>query len=153
MQDLLWLARRSSASTEVDRLDRAAERVLLELMLSIAAKPRDDAASGVESIQRYVEKNLGKDHDFEALARRHGLSPTTFRRRWHAHVGCPPARHVAILRLQAASRALIETDASIARIARQLGFGSATSFCRRFRRYAGMSASSYRREHGMPTRS
>jgi len=98
-------------------------------------------------VRRWIETHWRDDHDFDELARRHGLSPTHFRRLWQRSVGVPPHRFLIEGRLRHACRALVQTDTPIAEIARTHGFADPLYFSRRFRAFTGESASTYRRRY------
>ena len=89
-------------------------------------------------------------HDFQALARAHGLSDSTFRRYWAARVGVPPAHYVMRLRLEEACRQLVETRLKIGEIAAATGFSDPLYFYRRFRSEIGVTAVTYRHMHQSP---
>ena len=130
-----------------DRIDRLAETLVVETRLSELRPPvnRDEAV--IREIREYVRKNLRGDHDFDRLARRYGLSPSTFRRYWARYVHTSPAKYVTHLRIREACRVLAETDTPVGELANDLGFGDPLYFSRKFRQFVGMTASQYRKEH------
>lgn len=127
-----------------DRIDRACELLVMETRLgeSRPAAGRDERV--IRDMRQYVREHLFEQHDFDAMALRHGLSPATFRRYWNRYVREPPARYVMILRMREARRLLVETDFSIAEIAERTGFDDPLYFSRCFRRAAGVPPSQYR---------
>ncbi|HEX6275016.1 MAG TPA: helix-turn-helix domain-containing protein [Polyangiaceae bacterium] len=141
------LANPAALADQIDRIDRSCEQLILESLIGAAATPMESAADRVGSLRRWIETHWRKNHDFDELARRHGLSPTHFRRLWQRNVGVPPQRFLIEERLRHASRALVQTDAPIAEIARAHGFGDPLYFSRRFRAFTGESASAYRRRY------
>jgi len=72
----------------------------------------------------------------------HALSKALATQRWR-----PPHRFSIEERLRRACRALAQTDAPIAEIARTHGFADPLYFSRRFRAFTGESASTYRRRY------
>jgi len=132
------------AAGNIDRIDRCCERMLLESLLAARPRPVTGPMAEVLAIRHEVEMGWRDEHDFGALARARGLSPTHFRRLWNRQVGCPPQRHLIRLRLREACRQLVEGDRQIADIARSCGFADPLYFARRFRSAYGMSASAYR---------
>ncbi|NQU40752.1 MAG: helix-turn-helix transcriptional regulator [Lentisphaerae bacterium] len=135
-----------------ERIDRACELLVVESLLGESRPPmgRDEAI--IRTIRRHVQEHYLEHHDFDALARTHGLSPTTFRRHWQRHVPVPPARYVMQLRMREACRRLVETDQTVAEIAAALGFDDPLYFSRRFATMAHMPATVYRRRHVMASR-
>jgi AraC-like DNA-binding protein len=129
---------------QIDRIDRCCEQLILESLIGAAAAPKQGSADRVASVRRWVETHWRDDHDFGELARRQGLSPTHFRRLWQLNVGVPPHRFLIEERLRHACRALVQSDAPIAEVARAHGFADPLYFARRFRAFTGESASTYR---------
>lgn len=80
----------------------------------------------------------------QLLSTRAGMSRTAFTRRFTVLVGKPPMAYVRDLRLSTAARALRETDAPLAAIARQSGYANEFSFATAFRREYGISPGRYR---------
>lgn len=73
-----------------------------------------------------------------------GLSRTAFTKRFTALVGKPPMTYLTGWRLSCAARLLRETDASLAAIARQIGYSTEFSFAGAFRREYGLSPGRFR---------
>ena len=148
LDDLSGLfSRPDEIANQIDRIDRCCEQLILESLLGAAEPPVEGSADRVASVRRWLETHWRDDHDFDELARRHGLSPTHFRRLWQRSVGVPPHRFLIEGRLRHACRALVQTDTPIAEIARTHGFADPLYFSRRFRAFTGESASTYRRRY------
>jgi len=81
----------------------------------------------------------------DSLAAKTGLSRSVFAERFAARLGRTPMSYLAEWRLQIAARLLRETDLSISEICHRLGYGSAASFDRAFKRSHRLSPSAYRR--------
>jgi len=73
------------------------------------------------------------------------LSPFHFNRVFRRIVGIPPYEFLATLRLDAARRLLLTTDASITDVCFALGYGSLGTFTTRFTQRIGMSPGQLRR--------
>jgi transcriptional regulator GlxA family with amidase domain len=132
-----------------DLIDRNCERLLVESRLGENRPPAGRAEQIVRRIRQEVRDNLYAIHDFEEIARRHGLSSSSFRRYWNCYVHAPPARYVMQLRMRDARRLLVETDLSIAEVARHTGFEDPLYFSRSFRKLAGVSPRLYRERHAV----
>jgi AraC-like DNA-binding protein len=147
--DDLWglLSRPARLADQIDRIDRCCEQLLLESLLGSAEPSMENSADRVASVRRWMETHWRDDHDIDELARQQELSPTHFRRLWQRLVGVPPHRFLIEERLRHACRALVQTDAPIAEIARAHGFADALYFSRRFRGFTGESASAYRQRY------
>lgn len=106
-------------------------------------KRADDDA--VRRAQELIDTAPGDDHRIETLSRRVAMSPRHFQRRFVEQVGMTPGRYVASIRLEAARRALEESDDSVRTIAARTGFGSTESMRRTFVHRLGAAPDSYRR--------
>jgi transcriptional regulator GlxA family with amidase domain len=70
----------------------------------------------------------------ETLAVRAGMAPRTFARAYAAKVGRTPAKTVELMRIEAACRALEETDLPLKSIAQSTGHGDEQNLRRAFQR-------------------
>lgn len=149
VRQLLRLLENPHGDGVADRIDRTCELLVVESRLGENRPPigRDEAV--VREIREHVKTNILAQHDFDVLAREHGLSPTTFRRYWERYVHTPPARYVMSLRMREACRLLAETDQTVAEIADTLRFDDPLYFSRRFSSIIGMPATEYRRRHAV----
>ena len=73
-----------------------------------------------------------------------GMSRTAFTRRFTSVVGRPPMTYLRDTRLGNAARLLRESDASLASIARQIGYSTEFAFAGAFRREYGLSPGRFR---------
>ena len=101
----------------------------------------------VEQARRAVESRLA-DAGFgvDDLAGQLGLSPRQVQRRLRESTGLSPNAFIRGIRLQEAARLLLSTDSSVAAIAQDTGFGSASHFSKCFRDYFGDTPMSYARK-------
>lgn len=79
------------------------------------------------------------------LAREVGLSRSAFADRFTRALGTPPMHYLAALRLELASKRLIESSADITRIAHECGYESQSAFNRAFHRMYGAPPATWRR--------
>ncbi len=140
--ELTQLARYPEPEAVVDRVDRVCERIVLETWL--APNTSDPADDVIRSIAAGLRLRLASAVDFDALASEHGFSSTTFRRRWFATMGMPPARYLQGLRMREACRLLVETMLQIHEIAVAVGFEDEFYFSRRFHMEHGLAPRDYR---------
>jgi AraC-like DNA-binding protein len=132
------------------RSERAAEHQLLALAdwLVDVQEPADDDEGPSPEIAAAAER-LADDQtaalDLDELAAETGLSYDTFRRRFTAQVGRPPAAYRTDRRLQTAATLLRLTDMTHREIARTLGFADEFHLSRRFRAAFGVAPRDYRR--------
>lgn len=133
-----------------DRIDRLCELMLIESILGETRESVEPEERAIIEIRDAVKRHFLAQHDFNQLARKHGLSASTFRRRWAELVGVPPARYAQRLRLEEACRLLVETRLKIGAIAEATGFSDPLYFSRRFRMETGVTAAEYRQTHQSP---
>lgn len=129
-----------------DRIDRICESLLLECSLGRTATA-PTASRAVHAVMLELSSRPGALHAPEAMARRLGVPPSTFRRQWKRETGMSPTQWLERFRLQESCRLLQDTDLPISAIADQLGFASAAYFARRFRCFVGSSARTFRKTH------
>ena len=143
LRELRQLTRASDPAAAADRVDRVWERVLVETLLAPAET--DEDADQIQRVAAKLRAELARPLDMESLAAELGVSVPTFRRRWLEVMGAPPARYLQELRLQEASRMLVETHRPVKQVAREAGFEDELYFSRRFHARTGLSPSEYRR--------
>jgi len=137
------LSRCLAAKEKSARIDRIAERIILETLVP----PHAHASSLILKASEAIQDNWQSPLNLESLARRCNMSVSTFQRRWNESMGITPARFALGLRLQEACRLLIETSESITGVANVCGFADEFYFSRCFRRQFGIPPRTYRKEH------
>jgi transcriptional regulator GlxA family with amidase domain len=113
----------------------------------VHAPPVPEGTSMTELLA-WLEANLRRDLSIAAIARRAGMSPRTLSRRFPEQVGMTPAHWIATARVREAQRLLETTDASIERVASQVGLRSTAVMREHFRKIVGTSPQEYRRSFG-----
>jgi transcriptional regulator GlxA family with amidase domain len=98
----------------------------------------------LSDVRAWIEEHLAGDLSVPALARRAGMSPRNFARRFGEEVGETPARYVQAARLDAARRRLEESRHGLEKIAVDCGLGSADAMRRAFVAALSTTPSSYR---------
>ncbi len=97
----------------------------------------------------WISEHLDGDLSVEELASRVAMSPRTFARRFKDETGVTPYQWVIRRRVAAAEELLERSDASVDRIAAQVGFGSSAALRQHFARERGVSPQTYRRSFGV----
>lgn len=105
---------------------------------------------------RHVGRALALLHEDPArawsvdeLGRTVGLSRSALHERFVQLIGVAPMHYLTQWRMQAAARMLIETHATVASIALDVGYDSEAAFARAFKRSVGRPPATWRRErHG-----
>jgi transcriptional regulator GlxA family with amidase domain len=119
-----------------------------QAQFSAPLRAQVEQESPLSDVSQYVVEHPGRDLSVEALARRAGMSPRNFARRFRQATGQTPARYVRSVRLEAARRALEESDAPVEAVAEGSGFGTDESLRRAFVHALGTSPQEYRKTFG-----
>lgn len=122
----------------------AAEVGMLALTpsLSVLNAPRDPALRRALAM---AEAHLSEGLAFDAVARAVGRSPRTLARRFADEMGQSWRDTLRRMRVIRAMELLAATDAQIADVAFQVGYGSLSGFNAAFREFAGCAPGDYRR--------
>ena len=81
------------------------------------------------------------------LARHAGMSRSAFAARFSETVGCTPMDYLSRWRMSLAQDTLTRSEASLERLAQDIGYGSASAFSTAFRKWTGHSPGAFAREH------
>jgi len=130
-----------------DRIDYLCEGMVMESLLAQSSPPETLEEEKIRALKSYIRNNFTIKHDYAQLARRYGMSLTTFRRHWLKHTGMPPAKYQSDLLIQEAYRLLIEKNESIKEIATMLNFDDPLYFTKKFHKETGMTPTQYRKQH------
>ncbi|MEE1942829.1 AraC family transcriptional regulator [Streptomyces sp. TRM 70361] len=103
----------------------------------------DDPA--VAAALRVIHENPRRQWSVARLSEAAGLPRAAFTRRFTAAVGRPPMAYLISWRLSRGARLLRETDATLATIAREVGYSTEFAFSAAFRREYGVSPGRFRR--------
>ncbi|GHF69774.1 AraC family transcriptional regulator [Amycolatopsis bartoniae] len=153
LQALVALLRRDTTGTG---MGAGATRPALQDLILVHALRRwheqhDDAAPwpttgdpGVDAALRAMHQNPGRQWTVAQLGDLAGMSRTAFSRRFAGVVGQPPKGYLIRCRLAHGARLLRETDATLATIARRIGYSTEFAFSSAFRREYGTSPSHFR---------
>jgi transcriptional regulator GlxA family with amidase domain len=109
-----------------------------QVQLSRLLEAQATWTSRFDRLQEWILEHLTDDLDVETLAAAAGMSPRHFARVFHGEKGVTPARFVERLRVEAAGRMIVESEASLKEVAAACGFGSADSMTRSFVRVSGV---------------
>lgn len=140
--------------TELERgtSDEQNERLALRLSQvarDYAARPRTSRAQGADpSVARALQllhDAPGARWTLRKLARRAGTSRAVLVRKFRTLTGMSPQRYLARLRMDLAAERLLDSDASLAEIAREVGYDSEFAFNRAFKRHRGLPPGVFRR--------
>jgi transcriptional regulator GlxA family with amidase domain len=111
----------------------------------IVHAPPSAQGCSLEPLLRWMSASVHEPLTLAAIAARANLSIRTLSRRFREQTGTTPQRWLHHARIHRAQYLLETTDYTLDRIARQAGFGSATTFRDRFKGTVGVSPQTYRR--------
>ena len=93
-----------------------------------------------------LHEQPARNWTIDELGRRIGLSRSALHERFVQLIGVPPMQYLAQWRMQAAARLLLDTRATVATIALEVGYDSEAAFARAFKRLVGRPPAAWRRE-------
>ncbi len=133
-------------------LDRLLDVLLISALRTWFAGRQDEAPGwfraqhdpAVGRALSLLHQDVAYPWTVEELAARVGLSRAALGRRFTGLLGEPPMSYLAGWRLALAADLLVSSDATVAAIARQVGYGSPFSFSAAFKRVHGVSPQQYR---------
>ena len=111
---------------------------------ALLAAQVESASDAFAELERWIAEHVAEDLRVERLAERAGMSPRNFTRRYSEARKRTPARAVESIRVDAARRALEESDDRIDAIARRCGFSSEEQLRNAFARHLGIPPRAYR---------
>lgn len=98
----------------------------------------------IAAVLREIHAGPHRPWTVQQLSATAGMSRTVFTKRFTAVVGQPPMTYLTGWRLAYGARLLRETDASLAAIARKIGYSTEFAFGSSFRREYGISPGRFR---------
>jgi len=98
----------------------------------------------IKQSEEYLREHFDRDVSVEALARRSGMGPRNFIRRFKIATGRVPGAYLQMLRIAAAKEMLEEGARSIQAVASKVGYDDLAFFRELFKRHTGMTPAEYR---------
>ena len=101
----------------------------------------------IARVLTHLHQEPARDWTVRALADVAVMSRSAFSDRFRGLVGQPPMRYLTELRLSRAARLLRTSDATVADVARSVGYGSEEAMSRAFKKRFGEAPSGFRSRH------
>lgn len=98
----------------------------------------------IQSLQLWIDDNLGKDLSIEKVAAKSGYSKWHLQRMFRSVTEKTLGEYIRERRLSCAAEALCRTQRSVFDIALQFGYESQQTFSRVFRRHYSVTPTAYR---------
>jgi len=112
--------------------------------MPIKTRTLTDHAARIARAMAHLAAHPDRTPSLEELAAIAAFSPWHFHRAYRSLTGETPAETLARIRLSRATAALIKSEAPMARIAAEAGYGSVAAFNRAFREALGLPPGAYR---------
>ncbi|WP_433213168.1 AraC family transcriptional regulator [Microtetraspora malaysiensis] len=134
-------------------LDRLLDLVLVLALRAWCARPESElpawhralAAPAIGDALRHLHEDPAHRWTVAALAAKVGMSRAAFAARFTSLVGEPPLTYLTSWRMTLAADLLRDTEATVAAVARTVGYEDAFAFSVAFKRACGVSPSVWRR--------
>lgn len=104
------------------------------------------AGARISRAIQFIQDHYSEKLEIEKLAQLSCLSTRQFRRQFHQLLCMSPQVFVLKTRMQAACKALMQTDTPLAEIALNCGFSDQSAFTHHFRRLLGVTPMQFRRQ-------
>ena len=137
-------------------IDRLAEIILIQAIratldaaedkipfLSAFADPR------INRVLSAIHSDPSEDWSVERLGQLVNMSRSSFSNRFAELASMTPLQYVIFVRLQRASRLLVETSRSLISVAESVGYKSEAAFSQAFKKQYGLRPGEFRREHSV----
>ncbi|RRJ65190.1 helix-turn-helix domain-containing protein [Paenibacillus oralis] len=134
-----------SAIASIDTLDELEEylREFFGEIIQYLARNPGETGHG-ERIIHYLEAHFCEEIVFEEMAKEIGISYSYMRKIVYELTGKSLIDYINLLRIEKAKGLLLETKLNMKQIAEEVGYYNVQSFNRFFRKYEGMTPSSYK---------
>jgi transcriptional regulator GlxA family with amidase domain len=117
----------------------------LQAPYSIFQFQKDHQDARILAVQKLMEAHFDREHPYEALASKSGMSKRTFERRFKAATGDTPLVYLQRVRIEAAKGMLESRNLSLDEISYRVGYQDSNAFRKIFLRQIGLLPSEYRK--------
>jgi AraC-like DNA-binding protein/mannose-6-phosphate isomerase-like protein (cupin superfamily) len=139
--DAFFKEREDGCLENVALVYRFLSLVFSHMLISVEDEIPTDATSRM--ILRYINEHFSEEISTADLSMRFGYSPSHFCRKFKEATWLSPMKYILILRLEKASKMLLEGEYPISVIAAKCGFSDQNYFSRCFKAHFGMSPRFY----------
>lgn len=127
----------------LDELDHYMREFYRDILQYLARRPESEPGHG-ERILRYLDAHYCEEIVFENMAKEIGISYSYMRKIVFEMTGTSLIDYMNLRRIEKAKGLLLESGMTVKQIAAEVGYVNIQSFNRFFRKYEGMSPSSYK---------
>lgn len=133
-------------------IDRLSEIIFIQVIRATLASTREHIPflsaftdPRISNVLSEIQRNPGADWSVESLGQIANMSRSAFSNRFTELANMTPLQYVIFVRLQKASRLLLDTNHSLPAIAESVGYKSEAAFSMAFKRQFGVRPGEYRR--------
>src|SRR5690606_1055014 len=112
------------------------------------ASPAARRLLAIQRAVKHIEERHAEEIELDLLAKKAGMSLSTFKRAFKAVTGSSPIAHLLQVRLARACHLLRTTDANVTEAALATGFNDSNYFARQFRLRMGCPPREWREKVG-----
>lgn len=129
-------------------------KVLLFLIMRTYIESRDGILNGrahmIQSVKKYIRDNCTNELKIADIANLYFISPKYFSQLFKHHTGFTIMDYLQEVRMEEASRMLLNSDFPVRDVAYEVGYNDVTFFYELFKRKTGMTPGDYRKQHQQP---
>ena len=119
---------------------------LSQLPFSIFIPEKNHQDAKIIRIQNWIEKNFSNNVSIENLAKKAGMSPRNFNRRFKSATGESAVKYLQQMRIEAAKKELENGKLSFDEISFKVGYENVSFFRRIFKQGTGLSPAAYQKK-------
>ncbi|TGL52473.1 AraC family transcriptional regulator [Leptospira wolffii] len=116
------------------------------LKITSEVAPKSEILERIIDSKRFIDRRFDSALDLDAISGRSFLSKFHFLRIFKSVYGMTPHRYLTFVRIDRAKRMLKE-GVSVSEVSARIGFESTSTFSGTFKKYAGLSPSSFRSKY------
>lgn len=135
-------------------IDRLSEIILIQVIRATLASTEEHipflsifSDSRINQVLSAIHADPAEEWSVERLGQLVNMSRSSFSNRFTELANMTPLQYVIFVRLQKASRLLLETETALIRVAEQIGYQSEAAFSQAFKKHYGMRPGEFRRAH------
>ena len=135
-------------------IDRLSEIILIQVIRATLNASEEQipflslfADQRINKVLSAIHAEPANDWSVEGLGKIVNMSRSSFSNRFTELANMTPLQYIIFVRMQKASRLLIETELSLANVADQIGYQSEAAFSQSFKKQYGVRPGEFRRMH------
>ncbi len=107
------------------------------------------SGKNIDLLTEFIEKNITLPLSPDFISKGTFLSKTTLYKLSNAHFGVPLSEYINMKKVDKSIDILLTGDLSVEEIAHRFGFASSSYYGKVFKKYKGMTPTSYKKKHSM----